>query len=368
MDFIKNSTQMCGAKRMDKTGRVFLRNTALFFLALKFNLTPTPNSKKKQHNALKMKQVIFLFAVAILAVQCGKKTDTSTSPGQHADSTATPLRIREVMGIAVIEPGERITKIASEQAGVVRRIAVNVGQKLRAGQTILLLDAALENAQLGQANSKIATQNEAVQAARENLLLLQVKLKKARADFERDQSLFKGNALTQKELDNSRYQVADLEQQLRAQEAVIRQQQTRLGELQADIAYFQTLSSKKNVRAPADGTLLSLDAKVGQFLDNKGSVGDFAPAGPVIALTEIDELFADKIQLGQKAVIRPQGRTEVLATGTVVLTSPYLRKKSLFSDKADDLEDRRVREVRVQIDQPEKVLFGARVECVISVE
>jgi hypothetical protein len=52
----------------------------------------------------------------------------------------------------------------------------------------------------------------------------------------------------------------------------------------------------------------------------------------------------------------------------VVLASPYLRKKSLFADKAGDLEDRRVREVRVQLDQPEKVLLGARVECVIEIE
>ncbi|HRI58287.1 MAG TPA: efflux RND transporter periplasmic adaptor subunit [Saprospiraceae bacterium] len=316
-----------------------------------------------------MKQTLFLLALTVfVACRNGNDPSVATAPGNQTDSISASARVSEVLGIAIIEPSQRITNISSEQSGIVRDIKVSVGQKLAKGQTILVLDNAIENAQLRQASSKIGTQNEAVEAARENLQLLQVKLQKSRADLSRDESLFKGNALTQQDLDNSRYEVTDLEQQIKAQEATIRQQQTRIGELQADIAYYETVNNQKILKSPAAGTLLSLDARIGQFLDNKVSIGDFAPDGPVIALTEIDELFADRVQVGQKAIIRPQGRNGVLTTGTVVLTSPYLRKKSLFSDKPGDLEDRRVREVRVQLDDPSKVLLGARVECIIRVD
>ena len=223
-------------------------------------------------------------------------------------------------------------------------------------------------AQVAQARSKSAAQTAAVDVARQNLELIRVKLAKARADLARDEALFKGNALSQQALDNTRAVAPDLEQQIRAQEAQIRQQQSRLGEIEADIRYFQTLAGQKIVRAPFNGVCLSVDARVGEYIDAQTAIGDFAPAGPVIALTEIDELFADKIKTGQKAVIRPQGSTEALTTGTVVLCSPYLRKKSLFSEKAGDLEDRRVREVRVQLDDPARVLLGARVECIITVD
>jgi HlyD family secretion protein len=245
---------------------------------------------------------------------------------------------------------------------------VRIGDQVREGQSLLLLDTDVENAQVAQARSKIAAQNDAVDAARQQLELLRIKLAKARADLARDEALFKGSALSQQALDNTRATVPDLEQQIRAQEALTRQQQSRLGEIQADIRYYQALAGQKNVRAPFNGTCLSVDVRVGEYIDAKTSIGEFAPAGPVIALTEIDELFADKIKAGQKAVIRPQGNSGVLTTGTVVLCSPYLRKKSLFSEKAGDLEDRRVREVRVQIDDPSKVLLGARVECLITVE
>jgi len=161
--------------------------------------------------------------------------------------------------------------------------------------------------------------------------------------------------------------VQDLRQQIRASEAQVKQTQGRIRELRADIDYASTVAGQKTVKAPANGTLLSLDAKVGQYLTNSQSIGDFAPAGPLVAVTEIDELFALQVQPGQKAYVRPQGSTERLATGTVILASPYLRKKSLFSDNAASLEDRRVREVRVQLDNPGKVILGARVECILDV-
>jgi multidrug resistance efflux pump len=313
-----------------------------------------------------MRYFLLLLLPAFLPACTSGDDKTVPGPAIVADSSAA-LEIREVMGIAIIEPAGRITSLASESKGIVKDIRVRIGQPLKTGQIILLLDATVENAQLRQANSKLEAQQNAIQAATENLRLLQVQLDKAKADLVRDEALFNGKALTQKELDNSRYQVSNVQQQIQGQQAVIRQQQARIKELQADIDYYQTLVSQKNVSAPANGTLLSLDAKVGEFLDANTAIGDFAPEGPVIALTEIDELFAGRIQTGQKAYIRLQGKTDTLSTGTVIMTSPYLRKKSLFSDKPDDLEDRRVREVRVQLDRPDAVLLGARVECVVAV-
>lgn len=300
---------------------------------------------------------------------CGGKDD-SVKNKAAADSLTTtrkPASISEVLGIAIIEPEALITELSAETGGLIRDVKVNIGEKLTKGQTILVLDNAVESAQLRQATTKIGTQQDAIEAARQNLNKLRLQLTKAQADLQRDEKLFKGNALTQKELEDSRYTVSDVQQQIKAAEAELKQSESRITELRADIGYYNTVQGQKTVKAPADGTLLSLDAKVGQYLTTNQSIGEFAPAGPLIALTEIDELFAIRIKVGQKAVIRPQGSNEVLTTGTVVLTSPYLRKKSLFSDNTGNLEDRRVREVRVKIDEPDKVLIGARVECLIQV-
>ncbi len=315
-----------------------------------------------------MYKPILLLTPLLFLLSCGKKENAGAPAPALADSLSKPADIREVMGIAVIEPNARIVTLAAEQSGYIREVKAQPGDAVKKNQVLLVLAGEVEAAQVAQADSKIATQNDAVAAARENLRLLEVQRAKAKADLDRDETLFKGNAITQQQLDNTRATLTQLDQQIKAQEAAVRQQQSRLRELGADVQYYRTLAGNKIVRAPMDGTVLSIDARVGQYLDNKTGFGEFAPAGPTIALTEIDEMFAGRIKTGQKAVIRPQGSKQVLTTGTVVLASPYLRKKSLFADKVGDLEDRRVREVRVRLDNPSAVLLGARVECVITVE
>ncbi len=313
-----------------------------------------------------MRTIAFAISSLLAFSSCGKKEGADASTASQPDSLRTRAAVSEVLGIAVVEPSERIINLSAEQSGTIRQVHVRAGDAVKAGQQLLTLDDGVENAQLRQATSKLETQNAAITAARENLKLLQVKLDKARADLERDEALFRGNALTKQQLDDTRAAIPDLQQQIRAQEAVVKQQENKVNELRADVNYYETLAGQKRVSAPLDGTILSIDARIGQFLDSKSGFAEFAPKGPLVAITEIDEMYADQIRVGQKAYIRPQGSSEVLARGTVVLASPYLRKKSLFADKTGDLEDRRVREVRVQLDEPAGVLIGARVECIIQ--
>ncbi|WP_019990162.1 HlyD family secretion protein [Rudanella lutea] len=317
-------------------------------------------------NAAQRPILFGLIAIALGA--CGGKNEKSTQTQDSVRTVQTPKQIDEVVGIAIIEPAARISQLSAETGGLIRAINVNVGDQVQKGQVILTMDNAVETAQLQQANVKIKTQQDAIETARQNVQTLRVQLEKAQADLKRNETLFAGKALTPKDLDDSRYAVQNLQQQIRAAEAQVRQAQGQVASLRADIQYANTVAGLKTVKAPTSGTLLSLDAKVGQYLSNNQSIGEFAPAGPLVAITEVDELFALKVKVGQKAYVRPQGSDERLSTGTVVLASPYLRKKSLFADNTANLEDRRVREVRVQLDDPGKVIIGARVECVISVK
>lgn len=312
----------------------------------------------------------YLTSIAVLTVlsSCSDGKEKSAEKQDSVRTVQTPKQVNEVIGIAVIEPAARISQLSAETGGLVRSVNVEIGQQVRKGQVLLTMDNAVETAQLRQANVKIKTQQDAIDVARQNVQTLRVQLQKAEADLKRNETLFAGKALTQKELDDSRYTVQNLQQQIRASEAQVRQAEGQIRSLRADVQYANTVAGLKTVKAPANGTLLSLDAKVGQYLNNNQSIGEFAPAGPLVAVTEIDELFALRVRVGQQAYVRPQGSNERLSTGKVILASPYLRKKSLFADNAQNLEDRRVREVRVQLDDPDKVIIGARVECVIDVK
>jgi HlyD family secretion protein len=311
---------------------------------------------------------IFLIAIGFLSLQACSKSEDKQVLLADSLAKAKPIEINEVMGIAIIEPEQRIANLATESSGIIESINVKTGQAILKGQVLLRLNSTLEQAQIVQAKSKIGTQNQAIAAAESNLNLLRTQSEKARRDVTRDQELFDGKALTKDALDNSKYIVENLERQIANQKVNIQQQKARITEINSDINYYQTLSAKKEVRAMQSGTLLSVNVHQGEFLATNQVIAEFAPNGPTIALTEIDELFASKIKVGQKAEIKNQGTDNVIAKGNVIITSPYLRKKSLFSENSSNLEDRRVREVRVQLDDASSVLLGARVECWIDIK
>ena len=52
----------------------------------------------------------------------------------------------------------------------------------------------------------------------------------------------------------------------------------------------------------------------------------------------------------------------------IVILSPYLKKKSLFSVKASDQEDRMVREVKIALEGDTDLIINEKVECIIHVK
>jgi HlyD family secretion protein len=314
-------------------------------------------------------QTVFISVVSIwLLFGCGKPSvENDNAKDPLAIRADTPLVVREVIGLARVEPPEKIITLNAESAGYLRELYISDGQRVKKGEVIARLDYQLEKAQLEQAKSKLQTQRDAVAVAEANLTVLQAKSENAQNTLERNRRLATGNATTIQQLDESRFALGEIAAQINAQRADIAKEQSRLRELEADVQYQQTVLNQRNLTAPMDGIFLKVDIKPGQFVSNNSALGAFAVDGPYLAVTEVDELFADRIQAGQKAFVRMQGGSDTLATGTVVFASPFLQRKSLFSDSPDNLEDRRVREVHIRLDANDRVLIGARVESIIAV-
>jgi HlyD family secretion protein len=285
-------------------------------------------------------------------------------PLNQIDSTT----IKEVVGIANIEPLQRILSLTPEVSGIVKQIHVEISQSVKKGEILFVLDNETEIAQLHQAQSKLATQRAVIEKNSAGIKTAETNFKNAKINVDRSKNLFSDGAVTQKQFEDEQLNFETKKLQLESTKTDLEQAQKRLMELSADVEYYQTLLNKKIITAPLDGTILSVNTKLGETVTSSSILSDFAPKGPIMAITEIDELFADKIKIGQPAYVRAQGDSIILAKGKVILAAPYLSKKSLFSDKADNLEDRRVREVRVQLDSTESLLIGSRVECIIELK
>jgi HlyD family secretion protein len=312
-----------------------------------------------------MKKYFLFFVTITLLSSCNKKEKEEAEKAK-ADSLANvPTTNNQILGVARIEPEDGILNLTAGTSGKVLAVLIKENQIVEKGQSLLTIENNIENAQLAQSESKISTQKAAIGVSQANLEAAKVSLKNARDTYERNLRLFEGNAQTKQAVDDSKATVDRLMKDVETATANIEQSKSKVNELQADINYFRTLVSQKKVNSLVSGKVLKVAVKTGDYVNNTTQIAEFAPKGSLIAKTEVDELYAEKIQLGQKAFIISQTTGDTLAHGSVSYTADYLKQKSLFKDQSTEQEDRRVRDVSIRLESGKMPLIGSRVDCVI---
>ncbi len=299
--------------------------------------------------------------LSLVLSACGAKEEKKVSVEKYKVD-----KIDQIIGIARIEPAAKISPIGAEIAGKVVQIHVQEGQFVKKGTLLASLDQSLDQAQVQQSQAKAQTRQQRIKSLEAKIAAVELKVNLADIERQRDRNLADAKAGTQKAAFDSESAYSNLKAELAVAKADLAEANAALAEVESERNYTQKLLDKKNIYAPSDGMILNWDVKIGQAVAIGSKLADFAPEGDLIATTEVDELFAMKVKKGQRVQINIQGTSEMLSTGTVIYCAPFLSKKSIFNDRADNLEDRRVREIRVRIDQPDAVLIGSRVECVIK--
>lgn len=193
--------------------------------------------------------------------------------------------------------------IQSSQSGKIAKVAVEIGQKVAAGQTLLLL----ENLDLQYQQDELAVQSEQLQgqllSAQATLEQARLDLQESQKDLQRLEKLFQAGAIA-----NAEYE--DAVQNHLQQKKTVEQQELGVLSLQKQIAKQNTLYndvSHRNqqllVKSPVAGTILDLPAKVEQTVPAGTALAQIGTAGALELKTELlsDDLAA--IKIGQKAEI-----------------------------------------------------------------
>lgn len=310
-----------------------------------------------------MKQLWLL--VLPLALLAGCKGKEEAPVQSNAKVNVAPERI---VAIGRVEPEVKVTPIGSEVNGVISKIYVHAGDSVKKGQLLVEFDHDYEVAKLAQINAKVATQNAEIKNVQAQIATATVKSNNLKTKYERLQKIFEQGAETKQNADNAKADYEQAASDVDRLQAALNSAQSKLNEIAADARVAAVDVERRKVKAPANGVVLTMDLTEGSAATTEKSLMDFAPESPLSVLCEVDEMWVDKLVLGQKAFIRTQGTDDKLADGVVVYLSPYLKKKSLFSDDSANMEDRRVREVRIRLNDGAGLLINSRVEAVIELQ
>jgi membrane fusion protein (multidrug efflux system) len=188
----------------------------------------------------------------------------------------------------------QITPVLPRVAGYIKHIAVNDYDSVRAGQLLVELDDDELQTQLTQmqadyqaaeadiTNAKAALNNAivALKVNKGNIDLNDVKVKQAEEDYNRNQNLFNDQAITKKQLNDSRYAFEQTTQQYNNSKSDLTTAETRIAMLQSAIEKsVATLASKKaairqqelkisyaKIYAPQAGKIGKRNVTEGQFV------------------------------------------------------------------------------------------------------
>lgn len=234
------------------------------------------------------------------------------------------------------------------------------------GALLVQLDDELEQLAIRKLHSERGTQRAQVEVEQAGVRSAEARLAHAEQQLAIARQLLQKGAETQQVVDDLVNDVRTITADLSKARALVKYAEGRLAEIEQDLHRAEAEAGKKKLRAPSDGQILDVLVAPGAALSQFTPYAQFAPAGPKIIRAEVDELFAQRLRTGQRVDIRYIDTTDIIASGEITLLSPYLKRKSLFSEKAGDQEDRRVREIRIALEDDPDLLINAKVECIIT--
>lgn len=316
-----------------------------------------------------MNRKIYLVIIPFIIAACSGSSENEEKSGASPLSVnSATVNVSEVVGTGKVEPEKEIIGLAASTGGVVKEIFRYDGDSIKKDEPLVRLDDELELIRVSELRSQYNTQKSQQEIDELNLSESQAKLANKKRLLESVRVLASKGAETKQTLDDLETEVTTLTLAVEKDNASVRFSAGRLKELGEQVRYAEAEASKKILRSPYDGLLLEMHIEKGSAVTQFEKYAEFAPAGPMTVRTEVDELFAGRLRNGLDADIRFVGSDSVVARGKVVFLSPYLKKKSLFSQKANDQEDRLVREVRIRLEGENGLILNSKVESVIKLK
>ena len=271
-----------------------------------------------------------------------------------AQPTRSPFR-ETLAATGIIEATRENVRLGAPKSGLVQKVFVAIGDRVKTGDLLLQLDNREAEARLTTSLSQLA-------ALKASLAYDDVQLADARDQFARVQKLERSRIATEDDLKRREFAVQAMAARVTKTRADIASAQSQVEQSQVELAVL-------SVRAPRDGTVLQLNTRAGEFANALateallilGDVDHFQ------VRADVDEQNAPLVEPHQPAVAFLKGDTKRKMPLRFVRIDPFvIPKRSLTGDSSERV-DTRVLQIIFALDRPEFPIYvGQQVDVFIQ--
>jgi HlyD family secretion protein len=298
------------------------------------------NAKKKRRKRIIIISVIVavvvVFAGALFAFSRGgtKIDPTKLAKVEKGDLAKSVVATGKVTPITKVE-------VKSKASGIVKKLLVEYGDRVKKGQLLAQLDKEEIEAQVEQSRA-------ALQASEANLASSQADYERAKVDaegpdvpllkrqYDRSLEMAKDGVVSESALDDAdrNYKMALNKQNVgKAQVVVLKakiaQSQADVVHNQANLKQLEEQLSYTDITSPIDGIVLSRDVEIGDAVSSILVLGSSATlvmtlgdTSEVYVKGKVDESDIGKVYLGQPARIKVESFKDKTFNGKVTKISP----------------------------------------------
>jgi HlyD family secretion protein len=298
------------------------------------------NGKKKRRKGLIYGGIglglVLLIAIGVIAATRG---GTKIDPTKLAKVERGDLA-KSVVATGKVEPITKV-EVKSKASGIVTKLFVDTGDKVKKGQLLAQLDKVEIEAQVEQSRA-------ALQAADANLTSAGADYQRAKVDaegpdvpllkrgYDRALGMAKDGVVSQSALDDADkdYKMALNKQnvakaQVTVLQAKIEQAQAQVAEDRANLQQLEEQLGYTDIESPIDGVILSRDVEMGDAVSSILVLGSSATlvmtlgdTSQVYVKGKVDESDIGKVYLGQTARIKVESFKDKTFNGVVTKISP----------------------------------------------
>ena len=255
--------------------------------------------------------------------------------------------------------------VSAQASGPVKLLRVDEGNRVNAGDTLLVLDNTDWVYQLQQAQAGLDGTEAQLRMAREGMreedvLQAEANFKSAANDLKRMEELAKSRSISDKQLEDTRTRYTLMQQTWIKMKRGSRIEEIQIAKARRDqsLAQVSSLNKKVNdcvVTAPLAGTVTKRFVEKGELVGQGMPLVRIANLARMNIMIYVPEVELPRIALGQRATIRVDAFADRDFQGTVTFISPTAE----FTPKNIQTKDDRTKlvfGVRIAVDNPDGTL------------